>query len=348
MTLWHDKKIHRYMFYLVLLLMSMGFIYLIRNLFVSFILAAVLVYLLYPLVCAMEERGTPRVLAILLAYMGVMIVVSAILLYGIPRLVNQLHTLVYMLPSYTDQVEIFLQNVQKSYYRTELPEAMRQAIDQQISEIESTLQQLLVATVRSIISLLGHSLNFILAPVLAFYILKDLDSFKSKVTVWLPERHFSDTWHLARQINVVLISFIRGHLSLVIIVGLMTGISMALLGLEYSVMLGIIAGLTELIPYFGPILGAIPAVAIGLMQSKYMAIKVVLAILIIQQIEGNILAPKVLGQSVGLHPLFIIMVLLAGAELYGVVGMLLAVPVAAILRILLSFLYQKIVLQNLP
>jgi predicted PurR-regulated permease PerM len=296
----------------------------------------------------MEERGAPRVLAILLAYAGVMIIVLSILLYGIPRLVNQLHTLVYMLPSYTDQVEAYVQYIQTSYYSTELPEGIRQAIDQQIAVIEANLQQILVNTVEAIINLIGYSINFILAPVLAFYILKDIDNFKSKIDKWLPERHFTDIWQLARQINVVLIRFIRGHLILVAIIGFMIASAMALLGLEYAVMLGIIAGIAELIPYFGPIIGAVPAVAIGLTYSKIMAVKVILAILIVQQIEGNFLAPKILGQSVGLHPLFIILVLLAGAELYGVVGMLLAVPVAAIFRIILSFLYQKFVLQTLP
>lgn len=344
MNFWQNKQIYRYLFYILLLLAGAAFIYLVRGLFVSFVLAAVLVYLLYPVVCAMEERGTPRVAAILLAYTGVLIIVTAVLMYGVPRLINQLHALVYMLPSYTAQVENLANDIQSSYYQTELPEGMRQAIDWQLSEIETKLQNILVQTVEAIINLVGYTINFLLAPVLAFYILKDLEHFKAKAEKWLPERHFSDLWLLARQINAVLISFIRGHLTLVIIVGFLTGMAMTFLGIEYAVMLGIIAGVAELIPYFGPIIGSVPAVAIGLMQSKLLAVKVVLALFIVQQIEGNIIAPKVLGQSVGLHPLFIMLVLLAGAELYGVVGILLAVPIAAILRILITFFYHKIVL----
>lgn len=338
---------YRYIFYIVFLLVCAAVIYVLRGVLVTFLLAGVLVYLLYPLVQAMERRGGSRVMAILLAYAALLIIGSAFMLYIIPRFINQLHLLLYMLPSYTNQVEWYLRELQSSYYRTELPVGMRLVIDGQINKLQQDIQNLLVQAVQLIFNLAGYCLDFLLAPVVAFYILKDTDRFKSKLEALLPAERFHQLWQLGKEINAILSSFIQGNLLLVLIVGLLTGTAMALIGVEYAVMLGIIAGLAELIPYFGPFIGAVPAVAMGLLQSKFMAVKVIIIILIIQQIEGNILAPKVLGKSVGLHPLFIILALMAGAELYGIVGMLLAVPTAAIIRIIIIFLYKKITLQSL-
>ena len=115
------------------------------------------------------------------------------------------------------------------------------------------------------------------------------------------------------------------------------------IGLEFAAMFGIIAGIAELIPYFGPLIGAAPAVGIALLHSKYMTLKVILAVLIIQQVEGNIISPKIMGNCMGLHPLVIIVALLAGGHLFGIAGMLLAVPLAAIIKIIVSFVWRKLI-----
>jgi predicted PurR-regulated permease PerM len=137
-------------------------------------------------------------------------------------------------------------------------------------------------------------------------------------------------------------SFIRGYFLVAAIVGGLTAIAMALLGLEFALMLGIFAGLAELIPYFGPVIGAVPAIGLAVLQSKWLAAKVALAFFVIHQLEGNIISPKILGDKVGLHPLMVIFSLMAGGELYGLAGMLLAVPVAAVLRVVVVFVYIKI------
>ncbi len=334
----------RNIFYILMLIAAAVFVYLIRGLFVTILLAVVLVYLIHPLVKAMEARGASRVAAIFIAYLGVLIIAAAFLMYGIPRLVTQLHMLVEMLPYYTAQVEDVVRDIQTTYYKTELPEAMRQAIESQIYSFEAMLQNWLRQAVEVLLSLVGCTFDVILAPILSFYILKDLERIKAKAEKWAPRHYFPDLWALAGEINKLLNGFIRGHLLLVLVVGLMTGTAMALLGVQYAAMLGIVSGAAELIPYFGPLIGSIPAVAIALLHSKWMAVKVILAILLIQQLEGNIIAPKILGESVGLHPLAIILVLLVGAELYGILGMLFAVPFAAIVRILVVFIYERLTL----
>jgi len=137
--------------------------------------------------------------------------------------------------------------------------------------------------------------------------------------------------------------FIRGHLLVASMVGVLTSLGLALVGVKFYLLLGIIAGIADLIPYFGPIIGAIPAVGLALLNSSQQALYVLLVMVVVQQVENNLLSPKILGDSVGLHPVVVIFVLLAGGHLFGILGMLLAVPLTAILRILVNYLYTLLV-----
>lgn len=313
-----------------------------RQLFLPFILAIILVYLLNPVVGRMEKRGSPRVAAILILYLGVIIVVTGLFMYGVPRMVNQLETLVESIPVYTDQVEGMVQNIQQSFDNSTIPPGVHQIVDERIRWAELRLMGMVRQVMDLLLALLGNLFNFALAPVLAFYMMKDLEHLKKWAISQVPGEWTTDVLYLAKQIDHVFASFIRGHLTVVLIVGVLTSIAFMLIGLQFATMLGIIAGLAELIPYFGPLIGAIPAVAMALLQSKWLAVKVVIAVFVIQQLEGNIISPKILGHSVGLHPLAIIIALLAGGHLFGIAGMLLAVPLAAIARILVSFAWEKL------
>lgn len=342
MAWWKDKRTYRYLFLATLTGFILYFLYLIRELFLPFILAIVLVYLLNPLVDRMEKRGSPRVTAILILYLGVIIVVLSMLMYGVPRMVKQLEELVESIPAYTDQVEGIVRDIQQRFADSAMPPGIQQILDERISWAESKLLQIVRLVIDFLMGILGNLFNIVLAPVLAFYIMKDLHLLKKWFFSLPPQEWAEDIVRLCKEINHVFTSFIRGHLTVVVIVGVLTSLAFLLIGLEFATMLGIIAGLTELIPYFGPFIGAIPAVAIALLQSKWLGIKVILAVFIIQQLEGNVISPKILGNSVGLHPLAIIAALLAGGHLFGIAGMLLAVPLAAIARIIVRFTWEKL------
>ena len=342
MAWWKDKRTYRYLFLAILTGLILCFLYLTRELFLPFILAIVLVYLLNPLVDRMEKRGSSRVASIFILYLGVIIVVTSLLMYGVPRMVNQLEELVESIPAYTDQVEGMVTQVQQRFADSAMPPGIQQIVDERIQWVESKLLEVVRKVMDLLLGLLGNLFHIILAPVLAFYIMKDLAPLKKWFFSLPPRECADDIARLCKEINHVFTSFIRGHLIVVVIVGVLTSLAFLLLGLEFAVMLGIIAGLTELIPYFGPFIGAVPALAIALLQSKWLAIKVLVAVFVIQQLEGNIISPKILGNSLGLHPLAIIAALLAGGHLFGIVGMLLAVPMAAIAKILISFTWEKL------
>jgi len=316
--------------------------YIVRGILVSFLLAGVLVYLFNPLVDRLESRGCGRTGAILLVYLATAIIAAGVLLYGIPRGVNQLDRLVVAIPAYTGQVQEISRSIEARYSRAGLPGEMKRIIDERISWVEARALSLVNRAISGMLSLMGQLFAIVLAPVLAFYLLRDFSRFKEDFYSVIPHRWQNDVVILAGEINMVLDSYIRGYLLVCLIVGVLTGTAMFFLGVEFAFILGVFAGLTEIIPYFGPFIGSLPAVLLALLTSKWLALKVIVVFLVIQQLEGSVISPKILGDRVGLHPLAVILALLVAGELFGLPGMLLAVPSAAIIKILLAFAWKKL------
>ncbi|MFX4263198.1 AI-2E family transporter [Pelotomaculum propionicicum] len=338
---WKDRKILRFFILTALAVAVVYFLYLLRGLFFSFALAVLLSYLINPLAGAISKKGAPRVAAILWAYLALFLVMAGFLMYGFPLIIKQLNMLVEAIPQYTIQAHEITQSIQDRYSDLGMPDGMKQVFDERIRWLEEIMLERVRNILASIVGLFGSIFKIILAPVLSFYILKDLELIKLKALSVLPAAWRDEAVDLFKQIDRVLGSFIKGYLLVAAIVGGMTAVVMALLGVDFALMLGLFAGLTELIPYFGPIIGAVPAVCLALLESKWLAVKVVAAFFIIHQLEGNIISPKILGDKVGLHPLVVIFSLLAGGELYGLTGMLLAVPAAAVLRVIFNFIFLK-------
>ncbi|MDD4237988.1 MAG: AI-2E family transporter [Desulfotomaculaceae bacterium] len=336
------KGLPRLIFFLLAIVLAVYFFYLLKGLMVSFILAAFLTYLLNPIVNAIERRGTPRSYAILLTYLALAFVVAGIFLHIVPRVLKQLYSLEATIPLYIAQTQQIIQSVQNHYIVLNIPDGVRQIIEQRVVILEEYVLQLVRNAVTVLIGLVGYVFKLLLAPVLAFYLLKDLDLISKKAVAWLPVNLRGEITGLFKQINQVLASFIRGYFLVAGIVSVLTVTSMALLGVDFALMLGLVAGVTELIPYFGPVIGAIPAIGLALLESKWLALKVAVVFIIIHQLEGNIISPKIMSDKVGLHPLLVIFSLLAGGELYGLLGMLLAIPCAAVLKVLLCFAYTKV------
>lgn len=338
---WKEKKLLRLLIMSALAVAFVYFLYLLRGLFFSFVLAVLLSYIISPLVSAISKRGAPRVAAILWSYLALFLVMAGFLMYGFPLIIHQLNSLAETIPQYTLQAQEITQSIQDRYSDLGMPDGMKQLFDERLHWLEDILLQQVSNILGSVVGMVGSILKILLAPVLSFYILKDLEIIKSKALSVLPPGWRDEALDLFQQVDRVLGSFIKGYLLVAAIVGGMTAVVMALMGIDFALMLGIFAGLTELIPYFGPIIGAVPAVCLALLVSKWLAVKVAAAFFIIHQLEGNFISPKILGDKVGLHPLVVIFSLLAGGELYGLTGMLLAVPSAAVLRVIINFILRK-------
>jgi len=338
---WRRKKNYWIIFAAIMAVFMVYFIYLLRGIFLSLILAVVITYLFYPMVRAVENKGVSRTSAIFLVYAAMSFIVAGLLLYGMPYIIAQLYRVAEAVPGYAAQVQGFTASLQIEYARAGIPETLRRIIDERIGWLENILVEQAERVVETLLGLAGYVFNIILAPVFAFYLLKDIELFTDRTVSFIPPHSRTDVLALGSEISKIIDSFVRGYLLVSLIVGLLTGLAMTVLNMEFALMLGIFAGLTNLIPYFGPLIGAIPAIALALLVSKWMVLKVAIAYLVIQQIESAVIGPRIIGKRVGLHPLFVILVLLAGIQLYGLTGLILSVPLAAILRVIFQFTLRK-------
>ena len=315
------------------------FLYLVREVVYSFLAAGVLAYLLYRPVLWLERRGIKRVGAILLIYLVLIITVGLMLWVTIPNLMTELNGLAALLPEYQARME----SLAERFHGMQLPGRLDEITAQLTARLENSIYLTLERIATSLYNLLGKVLLIVFAPIMAFYIIKDWDHIKQVLAGFFPPVTRRELGNLMARIDSVIVEFGKGYLMISGMVGLMIGAAACTIGIPYPIMIGVIGALGELIPFFGPFLGGIPAVGLALTHSLTDALYMLAALVIIQQLESNIITPRIIGDKVGIHPLFMVFALLAGGKLMGFWGMLAAVPLAASLKIIGAYLYLKLV-----
>lgn len=335
----HIGRISRWGLVLVVAAATIYFLYQVREVLMAFFLGGLLAYLLYRPVHYIENSGLKRVWAILFLYVLVLLSISVILSFVLPGLIRELTDLAKIIPHYADEA----QNMANRIQNLEIPDQLGQIINENITRIKEYVYEGLRSFVGGLYNFLGKVLAIIFSPILAFYILNDWEKIRDSFLNLFSPRGRREATALFISIDNVLIEFLKGHLLVATFVGTMIGLAALLLGVKFPLLLGILSGVTNLIPFFGAFLGGIPAVAVALTESWQLALYMTLAILIVQQVESNLITPKIIGDKLGIHPLVIVFALLAGGKLLGIWGMLFAVPVAAILKVLISWIYLKIV-----
>lgn len=314
--------------------------YLARSLFLSFVLAAALAYLVHPLVAALERRGHSRSLAISLSFAAVTVVVTALVLSLLPDLATQLSRLASSLPDYAARADYAANRLEATYLRM-IPLVLSRYLDQRIFASEEALLTLVRHLLDGVVQVVRMALWLAMAPIIAFYLLRDGARWKELALDLLPAAWRGEAVLLLARVDALLSAFLRGQLLVCAVVAFLSWAALVLLGVPWAVLLGLFAGLAELIPYFGPLIGAAPAVAVALLAGPWGALKVAGAFFLIQQLEGNIISPKLLGDRLGLHPLAVIVALVAGGT-FGLAGLLLAVPLCALVVTLIRFLAGRL------
>ena len=190
------------------------------------------------------------------------------------------------------------------------------------------------------VSSTGTLLDIIITPIITFYYLKDKDNILKAITGNLPKNALSKIKELGRDIDKVLGGFIKGQITVAAFVGILTGIGCFFIGVPYALTIGLVAGITNIIPYFGPWLGGILPVVLAFMERPLMALWVVILILVIQQIESAFLSPQIMSHSVGLHPLLVMFSVLFFGSMFGILGMIIGVPLMGVLKILLGYVKE--------
>jgi predicted PurR-regulated permease PerM len=315
----------------------------VRAILGPFFAAFVLAYLLNPLVEGLERRHVSRNLAIALIFLFILAVIAVSIFLILPIIYNELSKLVVILPKTINQLTSQIEGLREHLKATGLPNRVAAALDQHLGQGEAVFADRLSVFLANLPNMLSSAALYILSPVIAIYFLADWKRIGSGFFRLVPQNRRLEWRRLWQEIDHVIRQFVRGDLIVAVLVGVLIGIGVKLVGMEYALLIGLICGVFDLIPYFGPVLGAVPSILLALTKSPGMAIKVALIILLVQQLEGNVITPKLMGQSLGLHPIWVVFVLLASEEIAGVWGMFLAVPAAAVIRVVISHIYVRLV-----
>lgn len=295
-----------------------------------FLLACFIAYLLHPLIEKLHEKGVPRTLAILLIYILFFGGIGYGVYKGTPAVVAQLQEMNEQFPQFVNMYETWTDGVRE---QTEnFPEFVNEKVKQIFTGVEGKIQALLNKVMSTARGILDSLLIIFLIPFIVFYILKDYGEFYHIFWKVIPSKWRKDGQQLAKEIDKSLGNYIRGQLFVCLILGGVSALAFWFIGMKYPLLLGIIVGVTDIIPYFGPILGAIPTLMIAATVSTNLVIKAGIALAILQFVESNILSPYIVGRSLRMHPVVIMLALLVGGEIGGIIGLLLSVPLLAILR----------------
>jgi predicted PurR-regulated permease PerM len=322
-------------------------LWLLRDVMLPFVAGLAVAYFLDPVADRLERLRLPRwaaVSTILLAF--VLGFILAILLF-LPVLSDQLAGLREKLPVYAASIERIVRDLSGGW--------LGQLVGDRLPEIEKSLSQFLgqgasiaAGFLTSVWTggqaLLSFVSLLVVTPVVAFYILLDWDRMIAKVDAWLPRQHLTTIRMIARDIDSAIAGFVRGQASVCLLLGLFYAVGLSLVGLSFGFLIGMVTGLISFIPFVGSILGFVVSVGVALVQvwpDWQLPVVVAVIFAVGQFIEGNILSPRLVGGSVGLHPVWLMFALFAAGSLFGFLGLLVAVPVAAAIAVLVRFALDR-------
>lgn len=305
-----------------------------------FLMTVPLVYIVKPVSVRLTAKKIPMSAAILLVYFFFIAAAASVAIFFIPQLAANIRDLMETLPELMDRYEqIFnslLRNINSSNWSEQVKEAIFKEIEGGTEMIRKLLVRFLENGLGIIVDMARILVDLTVAMVITYYIIKDGEKFRDFTLLLLPRRMRAGLIGMGKEISRILAGFIQGQLMTALIVGTLETMGLMLVNMKYPLVLGMIGGLANVIPYFGPYIGAIPAAAIALTISPLKAVWVLVVFLIVQQLDNNFISPKMIEGRLGLHPVATIFAVLAGGEFFGILGMLLAVPAMAILRVLFN------------
>ena len=322
-------------------------VYLLHPILTPFLVALLLAYLFDPLVDRLEKLGLSRTWGVVAVFALFTLIVMALLLVLVPMLAKQLLRLYELAPQMLD----WLQHSAMPWVQSKLGLAdgfwkfdkVKAAISEHMGQTTDIVGVVLSQATASGLALIGWLANLVLIPVVSFYLLRDWDVMMAKVRSLLPRDREERVVSLAGECHEVLGAFVRGQLMVMVALGVIYSAGLMLVGLELGLLIGMIAGLAAIVPYMGFVIGIGAALIAGLFQfggDLYLMIGIVAVFMIGQALEGMVLTPWLVGDRIGLHPVAVIFAILAGGELFGFTGILLALPVAAVIMVLVRHVHD--------
>jgi len=322
-----------------------GLLYLLQPVLTPFIVGTVIAYLADPFADRIEARGWSRTVATVIVFVVLILALGAIVLVIVPLLIKQIQTLVQMLPNieigYNATLLPWLQSSFGIDVKSMTLDLVTEGLSAEWKQTGGVISQVVQYATQSSMSLISTLGSMAMVPVVAFYMLRDFDLLTARVKALLPINIQPRVSAWALESNDVLAAFLRGQLLVMFSLGVIYALGLSLVGLNYALLIGILAGLASIVPYLGFVVGIAVAMAIAFFQfDGYMPLALVLAVFVIgQMIESFVLTPLLVGDRIGLHPVAVIFAILAGGQLFGFIGILLALPIAAVIMVLLRNLH---------
>jgi len=329
-------------FFIVGVLLAVIFFYFSRRVLTPFFIAFALAYLLDPVTDRLESLKISRTFAVLVLMAGVFSLVTGIGLLIFPLLKLQAEHLVSNLPNY---IAIMQEWMHPLLGVVGEPEKIQGILNRELLKIGelplkviSSITSILWGSVAGLFSFILFLANLVIIPVVMFYLLRDYDLINKKMLSFVPARTREQVLSLIKEIDGVLADFVRGQLMVGLIMAGLYSIGLFFCGTPMSLFIGLLAGLASLVPYLGLVFGFVPAAILTFMQTQdwVLVFGVAGVFAVVQGLEGMIITPRIVGEKIGLHPVAIILAVLLGAEFFGLVGVIVSVPVAAALNVLFT------------
>jgi predicted PurR-regulated permease PerM len=312
---------------------------------VPILIGAVVAFLLRWPVNKMADSGVNRTFAATIAYAGGLVTVVLASIFLIPPLAERFREFAAAFPDYYRQAYDVWLDMQARYAGVSLPGWAADLADQVQETITTQMGSWSAQAASGVIAAGGEAVSFVfnlvIGLVVGFYLLKGLPRLKQSAVLLVPEGHRDDVAEMGSRISCAVGGFIRGQLIIAAIVGVLTTIGLAVIGLPYPIVIGFITGLFNVVPYFGPIVGGSIAAIVGLFVDPWLALLAIAVVVAVQQVESLILSPKIMSDQVDLHPVVVIFSLLVGGTLLGFFGLLFAIPIAATVKAVAGFYLEK-------
>lgn len=301
-----------------------------------FLIALVISYVLNPIVNLLHDRKVPRTAAVLLIYAVFVACAAVVLVNVIPMFIDQVEELNEHMPELSMRAESLADHWNRHVV---MPDSIRDGINGAVSGFEKRLSDAVSDFLGNLGAVVSAVFLAMIVPFLAFYMMKDMDLFEKAALEFVPRNSRKHAIRLMKEIDAALGSYIRGQFIVSFCIGILAYVGYLLIGLPYPLLMAGFVALFDIIPYLGPFLGAFPALIVASTISWKMVLLVVIVNTVCQTMESNVISPQVVGRTMHMHPLTIIFVLLVGGELAGVVGLILAVPVYAALKVIAQHVF---------
>ena len=308
------------------------------------IISGLLYYLLNPIVDFLERHRVKRIIAISIVFILIALLILWGLAVAIPAIQRQVLSFMHNLPDYLEKanmtIDDFLDNKVSPEIKPQLDEWTSQ-LSQNITSWASSFSARAVNWVSNLIAVASQVIiALIIMPFIVFYLLRDGKNLKGQIIRFLPTKIRESAGKVLSDVNTQLANYVRGQITVAIIVALMFILLFKIIGLRYAVTLGVTAGFLNLIPYLGSFLAMLPALVLGLVAGPEMFVKVVIVFIVEQTIEGRFVSPLVLGSQLNIHPITILFVLITSGSMFGIWGVFLGIPVYASAKVVISALFE--------